>query len=82
MGRMKELDLLMQEARPAAFKLLMEVRYDLNWAYEIAWTRIRLGLLELDGDVICAVIKQLHAEGEPLKGVTVVVNEHRLRDVG
>jgi hypothetical protein len=61
----------------------MEVRYDLHKAYELAWSRVRLGLLpEVDGDALGAVIKQLHAEGEPLKGVTVVVPERKLRDVG
>ncbi len=82
MGRIKELDLRRQEARTAAVKILLEVRYDLLKAYELAWARVRSGLLELDGEALCAVIKDLHAEGEPLKGVTVVVSEDRLRDVG
>ncbi len=81
MGHMKNLDARMKEARSAAFKILMEVRYDIHKAYEVAWKRVRLGLLELDGHALCAVIEELHAEGEPLKGVTIVPAGDRSRDV-
>jgi hypothetical protein len=82
MGRMKEVYAQREEARPVAFKLLMETKYELHQAYELAWKRVRSGLIETDGQVLCDVINELHREGEPLKGVTVVIPETREREVG
>ena len=82
MGRMKELYARREEARPVAFKLLMEAKWQLHQSYELAWKRVRSGLLEMDGQILCDVINEVHQEGEPLKGVTVVTPEKRLRDVG
>ena len=73
MGRMKELYLQRLDARPVAFKLLLDTRYDLHEAYRLGWQRVREGLLMMDGNVLCEVLKELHAEGEPLKGVTVIM---------
>ena len=82
MGRMNALALARVEARPVALKLLLEVRYDLQAAYGLAETRMRDGSLHLPSDVLYEIIRELHAQGEPLKGVTVVLPERRWRDVG
>ncbi len=82
MSRMKELFAQREEARPTALKLLLEAKWQLHQAYELAWRRVRSGLIEMDGHVLCDVINEQHREGEPLKGVTVIITDERLRDVG
>ena len=82
MGRMNELSFAHEEARPIAFKLLMEVRFDLEAAFGLALSRIRDGSIEMSSGILRDVIMQVHAEGEPLKGIAVLIPEPRLRDVG
>ena len=77
MGRMKELYIKQEEARGIAARLLDETKYDLHTAYALGWKRVRAGLLEVEGEVLCTVITQLYAAREPLGGVMFIAPEDR-----
>jgi hypothetical protein len=77
MGRMKELFVKQEEARGVATRLLEETKYDLHAAYALGWKRVRAGLLDVEGEVLCTVVRQIYAEREPLGGVMYIAPEDR-----
>ena len=56
-------------------------RYDLEAAHELARERLRDGLIDANAQALAVMLDEVHTEGEPLRGVTVIVSEKAKKDV-